>query len=241
MMPHTRTTAPSSTPIRCNIVRPFTRRWLVNLGIPITVIYGSDFSVAGYRDREFGAFLLLGYGSAQRYQSRNSSQRVARGGATPLSKLTARVSAARIADSGRFRGSRHWLPADVQPGGDPRIAPGAASRYFSGRKRPNFSAWRGSNCAQPDCAALYSLCRPRAADRPRVPGRITASCGVPERKMIFSPYCVNTAPSAARSGIVKLCAIPLRRELGPRAGRCGYPFFRQAQPAQRRACSWPKP
>ena len=28
-----------------------------DFGVPVTAIYGSDFSVAGYRDREFGVFL----------------------------------------------------------------------------------------------------------------------------------------------------------------------------------------
>jgi hypothetical protein len=47
------------------VYRELQKTW----GIPVTAIYGSDFSVAGYRDREFGATfawdsdLLSGYSS----------------------------------------------------------------------------------------------------------------------------------------------------------------------------------
>src|ERR1035441_2886345 len=54
-------------PVQYNapVYRELQRNW----GIPVTAIYGSDFSVAGYRDREFGATfawdtdLLSGYSS----------------------------------------------------------------------------------------------------------------------------------------------------------------------------------
>ena len=48
---------------------PVYRELQKSCGIPVTAIYGSDFSVAGYRDREFGATfawdtdLLAGYTS----------------------------------------------------------------------------------------------------------------------------------------------------------------------------------
>src|SRR5438445_5111187 len=55
-------------------------RAVQRLGVPITVVYGSDFSVAGYRDREFGARFAWDTDLLSGYSARFLTQ-VATGGA----------------------------------------------------------------------------------------------------------------------------------------------------------------
>src|SRR5437588_6156086 len=68
---------------------PVYRALQQHFGIPVTAIYGSDFSVAGYHDQEFGARfawdtdLLSGYSSV-------FLSRVDRGGARSIDAVSAR-------------------------------------------------------------------------------------------------------------------------------------------------------
>ena len=182
-----------------------------DLGIPITVIYGSDFSVAGYRDREFGASFswdtdLLSHTNAK------FVQRVADGGADSFEELTPRGLGRVIADSG--------ASAVLATGYRPmfNLAAILESRL---RRIPvlfraetaNVFPRRGAALRQIGLRALYSLC-----DRVLPIGSSSRAhyrrLGVPESKMIFSPYCVNTAPFRCEERDREALREPLRREWG---------------------------
>src|SRR3954453_990246 len=57
-------------------------------GVPVTAIYGSDFSVAGYRDTEFDATFAWDTDLLSGYSSRFLS-RIANGGAKRFEEVTA--------------------------------------------------------------------------------------------------------------------------------------------------------
>src|ERR1700694_2454312 len=73
------------------------------LGIPVTAVYGSDFSVAGYRDQEFGATFAWDTDLLAGYRSVFLSQ-VATGGAKTVKEVSAR---------GASRALRQIRPAAV--------------------------------------------------------------------------------------------------------------------------------
>src|SRR5262245_37842790 len=68
---------------------PIYRTLQTQLNIPVTAIYGSDFSIAGYRDREFGAQFAWDTDLLSGYQQVFLS-RVAEGGAREYEDVTAR-------------------------------------------------------------------------------------------------------------------------------------------------------
>jgi len=182
-----------------------------DLGIPVTVIYGSDFSVAGYRDREFGASFSW---DTDLLSDTNAKfvQRVANGGADSFEKLTPRGLSRVIAESG--------ASAVLATGYRPmfNLAAILESRL---RRIPvlfraetaNVFPGRGAALRQTGLRALYSLC-----DRVLPIGSSSRAhyrrLGVPESKMIFSPYCVNTAPFRCEERDREALREPLRREWG---------------------------
>jgi glycosyltransferase involved in cell wall biosynthesis len=163
-------------------------------GIPVTAIYGSDFSVAGYRDDEFGTTfawdtdLLSGYTSI--YLSR-----VAEGGARSAEQVTTRGLSAAL---------RAAAPAAVMVVGySPRFHRWAfltawrAGHSILFRGETNDAA-RERNPAKTWARAqalrwLYQRC-----DRLLYVGQRSRehfqALGCPEDKLMFSPYCVDTTP-----------------------------------------------
>jgi glycosyltransferase involved in cell wall biosynthesis len=163
-------------------------------GIPVEVIYGSDFSVAGYYDKEFRTSFawdvdLIG-GSACRFLSR-----VAQGGAASVDA----VSAEGLGQELRKTGAGAVLLTGYQP-----------SFHLSAF----YQAWRSGypilfraettdhaqtrNCFKVQLRdrglrQLYSLCKrvlpigSRSYDHYR-------RLGVRADKMVLSPYCVDTTP-----------------------------------------------
>jgi glycosyltransferase involved in cell wall biosynthesis len=172
------------------VYRELEKSW----GIPVTAIYGSDFSVAGYRDREFGATfawdtdLLSGYSSI-------FLDRVVDGGA---------VSDAEVTTHGLRDALRRAKPdAVLVLGYNPvfhRQAFFAARRtgrpiLFRGettdhaRSRGVFKSWARENALRwlyQRCAKLLYVGQ-RSLEHYR-------SHGCPENKLVFSPYCVDTTP-----------------------------------------------
>src|SRR5450631_4008389 len=74
---------------------PVYRALQTQFGIPTTVIYGSDFSIAGYRDREFGATFAWDTDLLSGYESVFLST-VAHGGAASDGEVTAKGAAAAL-------------------------------------------------------------------------------------------------------------------------------------------------
>jgi len=173
---------------------PVYRQLQQQYGVPVTVVYGSDFSVSGYFDREFrSAFswdtdLLSGYdhlflarvatGGARNYESVSS-----RGLPDALSKLNPAVL---------------MLPAY-----SPRFHQWAWLHALKTR-RPILFRGETADRAQTSGAfqlglrnrilmRLYSACSRLLyiGERSREHYR---SLGCPDEKLIFSPYCVDPTP-----------------------------------------------
>lgn len=160
------------------------------LGVPLTVIYGGDFSVRGYRDREFGtsfrweADLLAGYPSL-----------VLQPEADGYDAVTA---------SGLEDALDQLNPAAVLALGYHHPLDRAAISWALGRRVPLF--FRGETSDAPRAARSWW----RALLRDLVLRRIYRRCaavlhlgensrlhylrlGVPEERLVHSPYCVDTA------------------------------------------------
>lgn len=160
-------------------------------GVPVTAIYGTDCSVHGYQDPEFGARiewdtdLLTGY-------STEFLSTVANGGAdTPERALTDGLDAAlrRLAPQAaliggygtRFHRSA-WLA--LRRLGVPLLFRGettddAIDRAWAKRHLRDLALRR----AYAECARLLYIGRQSHAHYARL--------GVPEEKLVFSPYCVD--------------------------------------------------
>jgi glycosyltransferase involved in cell wall biosynthesis len=175
---------------------PVYRALQQRFGIPVTVIYGSDFSVTGYRDREFGASfawdtdLLDGYNPV-------FLSRVAQGGAQSFATVkTAGLAAALhrsapaavllLGYSPRFYHEAIWY---MRRGAYPLLFRGETTdhaRRRTGLKqmlRDRLLSWLYHSCA----ALLYIGQRSRDHFR-------RLRC--PEERLIFSPYCVDTSAFA---------------------------------------------
>jgi glycosyltransferase involved in cell wall biosynthesis len=183
-------------------------------GIPVTVIYGSDFSVAGYYDQEFrtrfawDTDLLSGY--AHLFLSR-----VADGGGASYETVSARGLAAAI---------RSLDPGVV-------LLPGYS---------PRFHQWAWLHAWRSRCPILF---RGETADRPQssdavhlaLRGRFLRTLyrkcskllyigqrsrdhfsryGCPDEKLLFSPYCVDVTPFQTDENSRLNMRSPARAELG---------------------------
>ena len=162
------------------------------LGIPVTVIYGSNFSVAGYRDREFGvdlawdSDLLSGYTSIFLSDSQ-------RGGADCAERVSARGIGSPI---------KAWTIAILLTGYRPRFDWGA---FLSARRRACPLLLRAETT---DHAASRGRLKHWARDtllrrlycsysRLLYIGKRSRAhyvrLGAREDQLIFSPYCVDTS------------------------------------------------
>lgn len=163
-------------------------------GIPVTAIYGSDFSVAGYRDTEFMAEFAWDTDLLSGYRSVFLST-VSNGGA-------------RTADAASSRGAGRAIR---------EIGPRAV--LLVGYS-PSFHQWAWLQAWQAGCPILFrgetanaaqTKSPLRAGLRRALLQRLYRSCekllyigewsrrhyenhGCPANQLIFSPYCVDTAP-----------------------------------------------
>jgi glycosyltransferase involved in cell wall biosynthesis len=161
-------------------------------GIPVTVIYGSDFSVAGYCDKEFGASFSwnvdLTTGTNVRFLSR-----VENGGARSFEEVSTRGLEKMLVDA---NGS-----AVLLTGYSPAF--NALAFYHAWKtRRPILLRAETSDCASPRnslksvlrdqaLCRLYSICA-RVLPIGTYSREHYRRLGVPEEKMILAPYCVNT-------------------------------------------------
>lgn len=163
-------------------------------GIPVTVVYGSDFSVAGYRDRGFGTTfawdsdLLSGYTSV-------FLSKVSQGGARSDVEVTTRGLGAalqRIAPSAVMvvgYSPRFHREAFLQArrGGSPILFRGETTDHAV--QRAPVKSWARDRALE----WFYQRC-----DRLLYIGdhshRHYRRLRCPETKLFFSPYCVDTQP-----------------------------------------------
>ena len=162
--------------------------------VPVTAIYGSDFSVAGYRDAEFGttfawdADLLSGY-TAQ------FLTRVADGGARSAEQTSTR---------GLGRVLRKIGPAVVMlVGYSPRFHQLAFLQALRTRRPLMLRAETTDHAVARTQVKVWLRdellrCFYRRCDRLLYVGERSGQhfrrLGCPEEKLIFSPYCVDTSP-----------------------------------------------
>lgn len=163
------------------------------LSIPVTAVYGSDFSVAGYRDREFGVDLAWETDLLSGYSSVFLS-RIARGGACSAETVSAR-------GIGRALGQLR-PDAILLTGYRPRFDWGA---YLSARRRgcplllraetTDHAVRRGPFKRWARDIFLKLLYR--AIDKFLYIGQLSRDhyvrLGAREEQLIFSPYCVDTS------------------------------------------------
>lgn len=173
---------------------PVYRALQQRFGVPVTAIYGSDFSVAGYRDPEFGVSfawdndLLSGY-------STEFLSRVASGGASRYEQVTARGL------SGVLQALRP--EAALILGYSPRFhrvawfeALRAGCRVlFRGETNDEARSrgWLKSQARRTALKLAYQSC-----DRLLYIGERSRQhflgLGISPDRLVFSPYCVDTSP-----------------------------------------------
>jgi glycosyltransferase involved in cell wall biosynthesis len=169
-------------------------------GVPVAVIYGSDFSVHRYRDREFGAELswdvdLLG-GVSNEFLARvaegghDDPMRVsARGIGTVLDRL-APAAVLIVGYSPAFH-RRAWAAARRR--GVPILFRGETTDVDQTRRRSVAAARDlALRLAYRTCARLLYI-----GERSR---RHYRAHGVDDARLVFSPYCVDTTPFRATEG-----------------------------------------
>jgi glycosyltransferase involved in cell wall biosynthesis len=182
----------SSHPVQYHA--PVYRALQAQFGVAVSAIYGSDFSVAGYRDREFGVEFAWDTDLLSGYESIFLS-RATDGGARAVEEVTA---------AGIGQALRQLRPSAV-------LLPGYALPLY----RAAF--WQAQRLGLP------VLFRGEVADHARARGRVKRAArdlalrlfyrrsaallaigqaayshyrrlGCPEQKLFFSPYCVDTTP-----------------------------------------------
>jgi glycosyltransferase involved in cell wall biosynthesis len=184
-----------------------------DFGVPVTVVYGSDFSIVGYRDEEFGATfawdtdLLSGYASV-------FLAKVGDGGARSADDVSTR---------GLGRTLLELAPAAI-------LLVGYSPRFY---QLACFQAWKtGRPLLLRAETADHALRRSRLKTwvRDRTLRSFYSRCdgllyvgrrsrqhfrrlGCPDEKLVFSPYCVDTSPFALDEAARVRLRMPTRREL----------------------------
>ncbi len=182
--------------------------------VPVTAIYGSDFSVAGYLDREFGASfswdtdLLSGYEAL--FLSRveaNGAGRYEDVSPKGLRKALRQVAPSAVlitGYSGRFNRAALF---EALKGSYPILFRGETTDHARARNqlkaitREKVLSWFYQRC----CGLLYIGERSRQHYK-------RLAC--PDEKLYFSPYCVETSPFEVDEEARAVLRAKTRQELG---------------------------
>lgn len=165
-----------------------------NLGIPVTAIYGSDFSVAGYRDPEFGETfawdtdLMTGYTSlflsrTSRGEARSTEEVPAWGIRRVLQKVTP-GAVLLVGYSPRFHQMAFY---QAWMAGCPILFRGETTDHAL--QRSTLKGWlrdRTLRWLYQRCAKLLYVGRRSYQHFKRL--------GCPDERLLSSPYCVDTDP-----------------------------------------------
>jgi len=198
---------------------PVYRALQQQFNVPVTAIYGSDFSVAGYRDAQFGATfswdtdLLSGYSSV-------FLSRVATGGSQQFTDVKSTGLAARLAE---------LRPAAALIGG---YSPQFHRSAF-------FHAWRAgipilfraeTTDVETGPAWRRTVRRAALGTLYRRAGRLLyigarskrhyEQLGCEDARLVFSPYCVDTSTFATDEEARLRLREHTRQELGADADQC---------------------
>ena len=193
---------------------PVFRAVQIDYGVPVTAIYGSDFSITGYRDREFGAEfkwdtdLLSGYDS--RFLSRVTDGGCADYDAMPTWGLRAALREVKpkavllLGYTPRFYRTAFY---EVWRGGYPLMFRGETNDLASKRSRAK------SLVRDTALRLLYS----RVARFLYIGQRSREHyerLGCPANKLVFAPYCVDTTPFSCDEIARESMRDATRREYG---------------------------
>jgi glycosyltransferase involved in cell wall biosynthesis len=182
-------------------------------GIPVTAIYGSDFSTAGYRDAEFGTSFAWDTDLLSGYSSRFLSQ-VASGGASAAHEVTTRGLAKILRDikpdavltvgySPRFHRDA-WLTA--WSAGWPILFRGETNDDAVHRSwLKQIGRDTALRTAYLTCARVLYVGRRSREHFERL--------GVSPDRMVFSPYCVDTSVFQTAESARGTLREAVRREL----------------------------
>ncbi|MDQ3987208.1 MAG: glycosyltransferase family 4 protein [Actinomycetota bacterium] len=193
---------------------PVYRALQQDFGIPVTAVYGSDFSVGGYFDREFGAGfawdadLLSGYTPL-------FVRRVAQGGAKSVDEVRAEGLAGRL---NRLKPDAVLLTGygSAFNRGAIRALRKSALRVLFRGETTDHAAKRGWAKRAVRDAALGRLYR-RCSGLLYI-GQLSRAhyerLGCPAEKLVFSPYCVDTTPFSADENGRRTFRDITRKELG---------------------------
>jgi len=173
---------------------PVYRELQQRLGIPVTVIYGSDFSIVGGLDREFGTAFAWDTDLLSGYHSEFLS-RVQPGQASALAHISAQGLRQRLRQvypdatllagySPRFHQVAFYAAWRL---GRPILFRGETTDHAGNRSR--FKSLARDFLLR----RLYRRCR-RLSYVGCHSRRHFERLGVPPEKLIFSPYCVDTTP-----------------------------------------------
>lgn len=173
---------------------PVYRVLQTQFGVPVTAVYGSDFSVVGYHDREFGADFAWDTDLLTGYTSIFLSQ-VAHGGARSVEEITADGvgSALRqirpralllIGYSDKLYRTAFWQARQLRL---PLLFRAEVTDHALARSQIK-SVLRDQMLAflYRRCSTLLYIGQHSQAHYRRL--------GCPEHKLMFSPYCVDIAP-----------------------------------------------
>jgi glycosyltransferase involved in cell wall biosynthesis len=161
-------------------------------GIPVTVMYGSDFSIAGYRDREFQTEFAWDTPLVQETDQLFFLSRVAQGGARDFEEVSARGMAEAF----------NKIPAEAVLINGYAPAFHRAAFWQAYRRRmpilfraetmdPPETSWRSH--ARSALLRLFYGCCQRVLPIGKLSRQHYAARGVPASKMVFSPYCVDSS------------------------------------------------
>ena len=166
-------------------------------GISVTAIYGSDFSVVGYRDHEFGETFAWDTDLLAGYQPVFLS-RVSEGGPRAVDTVSARgldQTLRRLAPRATMvcgYSPRFHQIAMIQAWRTRRPVLFRAETTDHARPRGRFKTWLRDRAL----GSIYARC-----DRLLYVGQRSYQhykrLACPEEKLIFSPYCVDTTPFVA--------------------------------------------
>ncbi len=215
--PNTRMTTGGLTVIETHPVQyhaPVYRYLQEHLGIPVTAIYGSDFSVAGYHDAEFGADfswdtdLLSGYTSV-------FLGRVSHGGGSAVESVSGRGIAAALRRVGPgavmvtgYSPRFHQLAvAGALGSGFPVLFRGETTDHTRGGRtlKRRFSDLLLQRIYRRSARLLYIGERSRAHFE---------RLGCSSDKLVFSPYCVDVTHFACDERARRRLRGPARARLG---------------------------
>jgi glycosyltransferase involved in cell wall biosynthesis len=198
---------------------PVYRALQQQFGVPVTAIYGSDFSVQRYRDAEFGAAvtwdtdLLSGYSHRFLSRSRDATEpdlgRLSAHGIGELLREIRPAATLLLGYSPAFH-RRAWYAAWRL--GRPLLFRGETTDRAQTTSHVKSALRRaGLRRAYRTCARLlYIGTRSHAHYR---------QLGVDEDRLVFSPYCVDTTPFRMDEDARAACRDRVRASLGARADR----------------------